>query len=118
MNATPIQPRPPAAPDVPFERLAASPNVSEETKVAEAARQFEALLLRQILAEARKPVHVSASTDRSATGAIYQDLVNSTLADCISRSGTLGLAQPLQHQLIRQILGRGIPVANDPEPSA
>ncbi len=50
----PLQPHVKAA-DLPIEKLAANPNVSERDKVGQACRQFEAVLLRQILARRAKP---------------------------------------------------------------
>jgi flagellar protein FlgJ len=91
--------------NVPLEKLAADPNVSDKDKVAEACRQFEAVLLRQILQETRKTVIASTETPDDATASgIYNDMVNSQLADKISRSGEFGLAKSLQAQLIHQVL--------------
>jgi flagellar protein FlgJ len=87
---------------LPLERLAGNPQLTEAEKVREVARQFEALLLRQILAEARKGLHSDGLGEQSATLGIYHDLINQTLADSISRSGTLGLASSLQSELTRQ----------------
>jgi flagellar protein FlgJ len=87
---------------LPLERLAANPNLTEQAKIGEAARQFEAVLLRQILAEARKGVHDEALGESSATLGLYHDLINNALADSISRNGMLGLASSLQTQLTRQ----------------
>ncbi len=83
-----------------IERIAENPRLSEPEKVAEAARQFEAMLVRQILTDARKTVIRAGEDDQdSATDSIYQDMINTQLADAISRSGTLGLASALAAQL-------------------
>ena len=94
-----------------LEQLAGNPHVSEAEKVREVARQFEAVLLRQILAEARKSLHSDGSDEQSATMGIYHDLINQTLADGISRSGTMGLASSLQAELTHQTT---LPVAESP----
>lgn len=86
---------------VPLERLATTPSLSEEQKVAEAVRLFEAVLLRQILNDAQKPVIRSAYTDDSFAAGVYRDLTVAHLADAISRQGGLGLAQNLARQLNR-----------------
>ena len=103
MDIPALQPRVAAA-NVPLEKLASNPNVSDAAKVAEASRQFEAVFLRQILQEARKSMVNSSANPESATKGIYNDLVNNQLADSISRSGEFGLAKSLQTQLARQVL--------------
>lgn len=89
---------------MPIEQLASNPNVSDADKVAQACRQFEAVFLRQILQEARKTVISSSNSHDSAISGIYGDMINSQLADSISRSGAFGLAKSLQGQLVRQVL--------------
>jgi Rod binding domain-containing protein len=71
--------------------------------VAEVARQFEAVLLRQILQDIRKPVLAPAEGDATANG-IYADMINNQMADSISRSGGFGLAKSLAAQLTHQVL--------------
>jgi Rod binding domain-containing protein len=91
--------RPIRASEVSPERLANNPNLSEKEKIAEASRQFEAILLRQILQEGQKPVvHTKLNTDSTAKG-IYRDLVTTHLADSISKSGEFGLARTFERQL-------------------
>jgi flagellar protein FlgJ len=102
------------AADLPLDRLASNGNVAEPEKVKEASRQFEAVLLRQILADANKPLFGSPLIKNSATTAIYQDMVTSQLADQISRSGSFGLAQSLSQQLGRELKAE----TPDNEPSA
>jgi len=103
MNITGLQPHLKAA-DIPLTDLAGNPNISEKDKVAEVSRQFEAVLLRQILQETRKSSTTSASSGDATTSGIYDDMVNNQLADCISRSGSFGLAQSLQGNLVHQEL--------------
>lgn len=90
------------ASDIPIERLSGNTTLSEQQKVAETARQFEAVLLRQILTEAQKPMIKSKLSDNSTTSSIYRDMVGNQLADCISKSGMVGLASSLSEQLMRQ----------------
>jgi flagellar protein FlgJ len=89
---------------LPFEKLAASKSIPDSEKVKEACKQFEAVLLRQILGEARKTVISSSANPDSNTTGIYNDMVNNQLADSISRSGAFGLAKSLQTQLVHQVL--------------
>jgi len=86
----------------PIETLAGNKTLSEEEKVKEASRQFEALIVRQILAQARKTVFRSSINQDSMSAGIYQDMVTTQLADAISRSESLGLAHSLQLQLGHQ----------------
>ena len=93
-----------AASTLPLEQLAANKTLSEREKLTEVSREFEAVLLRQILGEGRKTVFHSKLSKDSATSAIYQDMVTSQLADGISRSGSFGLARSLETQLASQTI--------------
>jgi Rod binding domain-containing protein len=98
MNVPSLQSR--VAPsDVAPEQLAGNKALSEQDKIGEASRQFEALLLRQILQETQKPVVASKFSDTSTAGGIYRDMVTGQLADAISKSGSFGLAKTFERQL-------------------
>lgn len=92
------------AEDLPLEQLAGNKSLSETEKVGEVSRQFESVLLRQILGQARKTVFRSTTNPDSMTSGVYQDMVTSQLADSISRSGSFGLARSLEAQLAKQTL--------------
>ena len=102
MNIPGTHPRIEAS-QLPLEALAGNRNISDADKVAEVSRQFEAVLLRQILADVRKSVLIPAEGDATTTG-IYADMINNQLADSISRSGGFGLAKSLSGQLTHQVL--------------
>jgi Rod binding domain-containing protein len=89
--------------ELPLESLAGNSSISDADKVAEVSRQFEAVLLRQILQDIRKPVLAPAQGDATTTG-IYADMINNQMADSISRSGGFGLAKSLTAQLTHQVL--------------
>lgn len=91
------------ASELSLEQLSRNPHVSESDKAKEAARQFEAVLLRQILQSAHK-TGLEGLTDGegSASKDVYFDMMNYHLADTISRGGGLGLASALEAQLIQQ----------------
>jgi len=97
--------------EISLENLEGNPRLTEAQKVGEVARQFEAVLLRQILAAARKNVVKSEFNAESSTSGIYNDMVNNQLAEDISRAGTFGLARSLKSQLTRQVLKPETPVA-------
>ena len=104
--------------DVPLEQLAGNPKISDREKVAEVSRQFEAVLLRQILQQTRKTTLPSASSSDATTSGIYDDMINNQLADSISRSGSFGLAKSLQGQLAHQVLPNADGGAPVPTPLA
>ena len=103
MNIPPLHPKIQAA-DVPLEQLAGNQKISDPDKVAEVSRQFEAVLLRQILQAARKSTVASSSSADAMTSGIYDDMINNQLAESISRSGSFGLAKSLEGELAHQVL--------------
>ena len=99
MDVTALQSRRIVASDIAPEQLAGNTSLTENQKIGEASRQFEAVLLRQILAESQKNVIAPDSADNSTAAGIYQDLITNTLADNISKSGKFGLAKVFEQQL-------------------
>jgi Rod binding domain-containing protein len=85
--------------NLPLDRLAENANIPVAEKLGELSRQFEAVLLRQILKEAQKPVFPSSIHPQTAVSDIYKDMTSAHLAEAISRSGELGLASSLAAQL-------------------
>ena len=102
MNISSIQPRV-RSQDVQIENLAGNKNLSEQQKVGEVSRQFEAVMLRQILNDATKKMFAGEDGEQSASNGIYQDMITNTLADSISRSGAFGLARSLSKQLQHEL---------------
>jgi Rod binding domain-containing protein len=100
MNVSPLQPQIDASTIAP-ERLAKNPKLTEQQKIAEASRQFEAILLKQILESPQKTVIKSKLTEDSTASGIYHDMVTTQLADSISKSGAFGLSKTFEHQLDR-----------------
>jgi flagellar protein FlgJ len=98
MNISPIHSKPDAS-SVPIESLAGSKTLTDDEKIAEASRQFEAILVRQFLTEAQKPIIQSSFSDNSATAGIYQDMMTNQLADNLTRNGGIGLAKTFEQQL-------------------
>jgi flagellar protein FlgJ len=98
MQISAIQPKIDAS-QLPLESLAGNQALTENQKIAEASRQFEAILVRQFLSESQKPVIQSEFTDNSAESGIYQDFVTNQLAESLSRGGGIGLAQMFERQL-------------------
>ena len=82
------------------EQLAQNNKLTEAEKIGEVARHFEAILLRQFLNEATKPLMSGDEGMNSAQKGIYQDMITYTLADTISKSGQFGLSQVFRQQLM------------------
>ncbi|HUI06940.1 MAG TPA: rod-binding protein [Verrucomicrobiae bacterium] len=91
------------AADLPLEQLATNHALTEPSKIEELSRQFEAVLLRQILSEGQKTVFKTKYADDSTASQIYRDMTVQQLADSISRSGAFGLAGTLSKDLTRQL---------------
>jgi len=104
------------AADLPLEQLAGNSKLSEAEKVAEVSRQFEAVLLRQILGDAQKPAFASTMNPRSVASGVYQDMITQQLADSISRSGAFGLANSIKPQLEQALKPPRVPRSELPVP--
>jgi len=66
----------------------------DPAKLAKASRQFESILLRQMLGESMKPLLQSGPS-----GQVYGYMMTDALATQISNAGGLGLAHVIQTQL-------------------
>ncbi len=88
--------------DLTPENLAGNPNLSEHAKVEEMSKRFEAILVRQILNEAQKPVFKSSMALGSSGAAVHQDMMVNQMANCITSAGGLGLAKQLTRDLTQQ----------------
>ena len=98
--AIPINMQSMSANHLAVEQLAQNRQLTETQKVGEVARHFEAILLRQFLSEATKPMLSSNEGMNAAQRGVYQDMIVHTLADTISRTGEFGLSQAFRHQLM------------------
>ena len=100
MNIDLLKPTVTAA-DIAPERLANNPALTQNQKIAEASRQFEAILLKQVLDASQKTVIKSKYSDESTSASIYHDMVTSQLSQNISKSGKFGLSRTFEQQLER-----------------
>lgn len=85
--------------ELPLEKVAGNSNISDADKAKEVARQFEAVLLRQILKSAHKTGVQGMFDDQSSTKDVYFDMMNFHLADTISKNGGLGFGSSFEAQL-------------------
>lgn len=98
--AVPIQMQSMSTNHLAVEQLAQNSQLTEAQKVGEVARHFEAILLRQFLSEATKPMFSANEGMNAAQRGVYQDMIVHTLADTISKSGEFGLSQAFRQQLM------------------
>ena len=103
MGINPLQTNQIDASRLSLDQLASCHQLSDQAKVGEASRAFEAILLRQVLRESQQPVFKSKYASNSTADGIYRDLVSDQLAENISKSGSLGLGKSLARELQRQV---------------
>lgn len=98
MNIPPVQP---AAddPNVPIEQLAGNKHLTQKQKIHEASREFESIMLQQMLTEMQKPVISSEFSDDSTASDIYQGYISNALAESMSKSDAFGFAKIFEQQL-------------------
>ena len=108
MQVSALQPKVDAS-HLALESLAGNQSLTHDQKIAEASRQFEAVLLHQFLSESQKPVITSEFTDNSNASGIYQDMISNQLADSLSRNGGIGLAKIFERQLTPHAAPAGKP---------
>jgi peptidoglycan hydrolase FlgJ len=77
---------------------AALRQTADDPRIKEAATQFEAVLLRQMLSSLEKATS-SSTGSQSTGGSIYGSMVVNTVADAIANAGGLGLASLLTKSL-------------------
>lgn len=104
------------AADLQIEKLAGNSHVSERQKVDAVSRDFEAVMLRQILTDATKKMFSSSDEPESSTDGIYKDMITNTLAESISHSGAFGLARSLAKQLQHEFKTDHAPAAGELKP--
>lgn len=103
MNIPPIQSLIDTS-NVPVEDLMGDKHLTEQQKIHEASRQFEKIMLQQILQEVQKPVITSEFTDDSTASDIYQGYITNALADSMSKAG-FGFAKIFEQQLTPHVPG-------------
>ncbi|WPP00080.1 transglycosylase SLT domain-containing protein [Pseudomonas sp. HR96] len=89
--------------DFPLTALPAAPDTPTPTRLDEAAEQFEAMFLRQLLRQMRKAGDVLAADNplRSAQTDTLREMHDDALADSLARRRQTGIAELLVRQLGR-----------------
>ncbi len=77
--------------------LRAPPTEAGPARIRDAARQFEGILLRQMLSEMQKTTGIGGA--HAAGGQLYASLVTEALADAVLRAGGLGLTDRIAQAL-------------------
>lgn len=72
-------------------------------KLRTAANQVEAVFLKDLLTEMQKGVQ-KVSFGQSYGSDIYQDMMNQTLADAASKSGSFGIGKILYQQFSKDVM--------------
>ena len=75
----------------------------ERTRLTEAAQQFEAIFLRQILAAARSTDFGGDDLFGGQGDETFREMRDAQFAEIASESGTLGLAARIEAQLARHL---------------
>ena len=81
-------------------RVASNTNLSESEKIIVAAKRFEALLARQILNDAYKPILAEGMGMSGVSSEIYRDMIVNQLGDAVGKSGAFGISTAVHSQLV------------------
>lgn len=91
---------PPARPGRPAGPRDEKPGVkSEDGKLKEAVRSFEAVFIKQMLSQMRASARALGGGEVSSDRRIYEDWQDDKLAEEMSKGGGIGLAEILYRQL-------------------
>ncbi len=79
---------------------ASAGQASQQKKLRQACRMFEAQFLKMMLGEMRKTVDKSASLISGGMGEdIFQDMMDQAITDSATKNGSMGLADLMERQL-------------------
>ena len=82
--------------------LAAPPVTGERAKLAAAAKQFEAIFIRQMLSAARQTDFGGGLFDSEALGT-FRQMQDERFAEIASQTGAFGIAKQIEAQLASQL---------------
>ena len=87
---------------LPATSLSLAPAQADAKQLSTAARQFEAIFVRQMLAASRKASFGDALMGSSA-GENFREMLDARFADVASERGALGLAKQIEAQLAGRV---------------
>lgn len=81
--------------------------VNNEASIRDAAKQFEAILLKQMFRELRSS---SLSEPMSGSSSAYREIADEHLANQLAQSGAFGFGKAMADQMLAQIRGASVMV--------
>jgi Rod binding domain-containing protein len=75
-----------------------------DPRIQKAARDFEAIFVRQMLKSVEKTTAAGAGTEPAAGEKTYGSMIVGALSDAISNAGGLGLADEIEKNLARTMI--------------
>lgn len=80
-------------------------SVNSEASIRDAAKQFEAILLKQMFRELRSS---SLSEPMSGASSAYREMADEHLANHLAKSGAFGFGKAMADQMLSQIRGASL----------
>jgi len=76
---------------------------AQKVKLRNAARDFEAIFIRQILSSMHSTLDSGGMFGEGMAGSIYSDMMNTAIADKAAERGDMGLADILYRRMVKFI---------------
>lgn len=93
------------------------PATKQLRDLKKACQQFEAVFAKQLLSEMRKGVQQTSMGDKAGS-AIYQDMMDQTIADAVAKKSGLGIGSMLYKQFEAQVEASSTPMKQTALPAA
>jgi len=87
----------------PWKEPRVDPLEARKAKLRKAAVEFEAIFIRQLLKTMRSTVPGGGMFGKGAIGEIYAGMMDYAVAEKVARRGTLGIADAVYRQLVRDV---------------
>mgnify|MGYP001344289873 FL=1 len=83
--------------------MAHSKNISQKQKYAAVSQQFEAVLVKQFLKEALKPMFEGVFNEDAGAHRMYRHFFTDAISESVAQGGGFGVSNILQQQLNQKI---------------